>query len=92
MANILPEQKNIFRAFKETPLSKVKVIVIGQDPYHTYCEEVPVANGLSFSINEEIKDLFFQPPSLRNILTEIENDIYPMTFIPERLALSYKEA
>lgn len=65
---------------------------MGQDPYHSLCENIPVANGLSFSINEDIKDVFFQPPSLRNILTEIENDIYPMTFIPERLALSYKEA
>ena len=82
----------MFRAFKETPLNKINVVVLGQDPYHSICEGVPVANGLSFSINEEIKDVFFQPPSLRNILTEIENDIYPMTFIPERLALSYKEA
>jgi len=82
----------MFRAFKETPLSKVKVFICTQDPYHSLCEGIPVANGLALSINEEIKDVFFQPPSLRNILTEIENDIYPMTFIPERLALSYKEA
>lgn len=60
-------------------------------PYHSFCKDVPVANGFAFAINEDVEDPFFLPPSLRNIITEIENDIYPMSFNPERLALSYKE-
>jgi uracil-DNA glycosylase len=90
-ATIIPEQKNIFRAFKETPLDQVKVVICAQDPFHTFVGDVPVANGLAFSINEDVKDVFFLPPSLRNILSEIQNDVYPMSFDPERLALNYKE-
>lgn len=90
-ATIVPEQKNLFRAFKETPLDQVKVLVLGQDPYHSFAGDVPVANGLAFSINEDVKDVFFLPPSLRNILSEIQNDVYPMSFDPERLSLNYKE-
>lgn len=88
---IFPEQSNIFRAFKSTPLDQVKVVVIGQDPYHNEVNEVPVANGFSFAINEKIDDPFFLPPSLRNILAEIQNDVFPMSFDPERLALTYAQ-
>lgn len=89
---IFPEQKNIFRAFKETPYENVKVVVLGQDVYYNEVDEVPVANGLCFSINENIKDPFFIPPSLRNILSEVETDTFPAYFNPERLSLTYKEA
>lgn len=88
---IFPEQSNIFRAFKSTPLDQVKVVICGMDPYHSVVNEVPVANGFSFAINEKIDDPFFLPPSLRNILAEIQNDVFPMNFDPERLALTYAE-
>lgn len=88
---IFPEQQNIFRAFKSTPLDQVKVVVISQDPYYTEVNDVPVANGFCFAINEKIDEPFFLPPSLRNILTEIQNDVFPMSFDPERLALTYAQ-
>ena len=64
---IYPEPKNIFNAFNLCPLSKVKVVIIGQDPYH----EPGQAHGLCFSVQNGI-DL---PPSLINIYKEIESDI-----------------
>lgn len=65
--DIYPEAKNTFRAFKLTPFSLVRVVIIGQDPYHT----PGVADGLSFSSKKENI-----PPSLMNIYTEIYNDCY----------------
>lgn len=65
--------------------------MLGQDVYYTEVNDVPVANGFSFAINEKIDDPFFLPPSLRNILAEIQNDVFPMSFDPERLALTYAE-
>ena len=59
--------KNIFRAFNLTPFNQVKVVIIGQDPYHGDGQ----AHGLSFSVNEGV-DI---PPSLRNIFKEIESDL-----------------
>ncbi|HUD20319.1 MAG TPA: uracil-DNA glycosylase [Patescibacteria group bacterium] len=64
---VYPAPGNIFRAFDLTPLDKVKVVIIGQDPYHGKNQ----ANGLSFSVNKGI-DL---PPSLQNIYKEIQNDL-----------------
>ncbi len=64
---IYPEPKNIFNAFNLCPLDKVKVVIIGQDPYH----EPGQAHGLCFSVENGI-DL---PPSLINIYKEIESDI-----------------
>lgn len=64
---IYPEPKNIFNAFNLCPLSKVKVVIIGQDPYH----EPGQAHGLCFSVESGV-DL---PPSLINIYKEIESDI-----------------
>ena len=58
---------DIFAAFNKTPLDKVKVVILGQDPYHNPNE----ANGLAFSVNEGIK----LPPSLRNIFKELESDL-----------------
>jgi uracil-DNA glycosylase len=60
---VYPAQENIFNAFALTPLSKVKVVILGQDPYHGEGQ----SHGLSFSVPEGIKI----PPSLRNIYKEI---------------------
>lgn len=65
--NIFPEPKNIFKAFELTPFSRVKVIILGQDPYHDSGQ----AHGLSFSVPENIA----LPPSLKNIYKEIESDL-----------------
>jgi uracil-DNA glycosylase len=64
---IYPNPKNIFRAFDLSPFNKVKVVIIGQDPYHGKSQ----ANGLAFAVHENI----LIPPSLRNIFREIENDL-----------------
>lgn len=63
-----PLQKNIFAAFDNTSYEDVKVVIIGQDPYHGEGE----ANGFAFSVNDGIKI----PPSLRNIYKELENDLH----------------
>tara|TARA_A100001388_G_scaffold44504_1_gene29017 strand:+ start:4449 stop:5108 length:660 start_codon:yes stop_codon:yes gene_type:complete len=64
---VLPEPKNFFRAFDLCELNKVKVVIIGQDPYHT----PGVPNGLAFSVNKNQK----LPPSLINIYRELESDL-----------------
>ena len=66
-----PPRKLLFNAFKLTPLSKVKVVIIGQDPYH----EPGQAMGLSFSVPSTVK----VPPSLINIYKEIADE-YDTTF------------
>ena len=63
---IYPEKENLFRAFKETKLDDVKVVILGQDPYHEECQ----ATGLAFSVPGGLK----LPPSLKNIYQEIENE------------------
>ena len=62
-----PKYENIFNALKLTPYSKVKVVIIGQDPYHGEGE----AHGLSFSVQKGIK----LPPSLQNIFKELYDDL-----------------
>ncbi len=64
---IYPEEKNIFNAFKLTPYNEVKVIILGQDPYHGEGE----AHGLSFSVQKGKKI----PPSLKNIYKELYTDL-----------------
>lgn len=64
---IYPHGKNIFRAFELCPFDKVKVVIIGQDPYHGPGQ----ANGLCFSVNDGVP----LPPSLQNIYKEIETDL-----------------
>lgn len=64
---IYPEYEHIFDAFRYTDYDKVKVVILGQDPYHGEGE----AHGLSFSVREGVK----MPPSLRNIFKELEDDI-----------------
>lgn len=62
-----PPRHQIFRAIELTPFEKVKVVIIGQDPYHNDYQ----ANGLSFSVNESVA----APPSLRNIFQELHSDL-----------------
>lgn len=64
---IYPKGKDIFRAFDECPFNEVKVVILGQDPYHGPGQ----ANGLCFSVHEGITF----PPSLVNIFKEIKNDL-----------------
>ena len=64
---IYPPSDQIFSAFDLTPFDKVKVVIIGQDPYHGEAQ----AHGLSFSVNKGIA----VPPSLRNIYKELVSDI-----------------
>lgn len=64
---IYPPGPSIFEAFNKTPFDKVKVVLIGQDPYHGHGQ----AHGLCFSVPDGIAF----PPSLQNILTELKNDI-----------------
>lgn len=64
---IYPKMSEIFKAFQETPYDKVKVVIIGQDPYHGENE----AEGLSFSVKNGIA----KPPSLMNIFTELRDDL-----------------
>ncbi len=65
---IYPPADDIFNAFHFTPLSKVKVLLLGQDPYHNEHQ----AHGLSFSVLPEQKDI---PPSLQNIYKELRDDM-----------------
>lgn len=64
---IYPPGKQIFAAFNYTPFHNVKVVILGQDPYHGAGQ----ANGLCFSVSDGIK----QPPSLQNIFKEINVDV-----------------
>lgn len=64
---VFPNPKDIFKAFSLTPFSKVRVVILGQDPYHDDGQ----ACGLSFSVPEGVT----VPPSLKNIYKEIERDI-----------------
>jgi uracil-DNA glycosylase len=64
---IFPKGSNIFAAFDKTPFDKVKVVILGQDPYHGTGQ----AHGLSFSVLENQSF----PPSLRNIFKELKNDL-----------------
>lgn len=67
---VYPPIEEIWTAFEWTPYKDVKVVIIGQDPYHGPNQ----AHGLSFSVKETVKI----PPSLRNIYKELENDLkYP---------------
>ena len=77
---VLPEPKNFFRAFDLCELNKVKVVIIGQDPYHT----PGVPNGLAFSVNKNQK----LPPSLINIFREIESDLGVKNYIGDLSAWS----
>jgi uracil-DNA glycosylase len=64
---IYPKGSQIFNAFEKTPFDKVKVVILGQDPYH----EPGQAHGLCFSVNDGIA----LPPSLQNIYKELQDDL-----------------
>ena len=64
---VFPPGGQIFRAFELTPVPQVKVVILGQDPYHGPGQ----AHGLSFSVPENMP----APPSLKNIFKEIETDL-----------------
>ncbi len=65
---VYPPADDIFNAFHFTPLADVKVLILGQDPYHN----VNQAHGLSFSVKPEQKEI---PPSLQNIYKELHDDL-----------------
>ena len=62
-----PPKDHIFREIELTPFDEVKVVIIGQDPYHNDNQ----ANGLCFSVSDKVK----APPSLKNIFKELEDDL-----------------
>ena len=62
-----PPKDQVFRAIELTPFDEVKVVIIGQDPYHNDNQ----ANGLCFSVSDKVK----APPSLKNIFKELEDDL-----------------
>jgi uracil-DNA glycosylase len=64
---VYPPRDLVFNAFKKTPFDKVKVVIVGQDPYHNPGQ----AHGLSFSVPRGIP----QPPSLKNIFKELKEDL-----------------
>lgn len=64
---VFPPRNKIFNAFSTTPIENLKVVILGQDPYHGLGQ----AQGLSFSTPSEIKN----PPSMQNILKEINEDL-----------------
>lgn len=64
---VFPPEKDVFNAFRYTPLEKVKVVLLGQDPYHDDHQ----AHGLCFSVRPGIKP----PPSLRNMYKELKDDL-----------------
>ena len=63
---VFPQGKNIFNAFNLCPFDKLKVVILGQDPYHG----INQANGLCFSVNKGV----MVPPSLKNIYKELRNN------------------
>lgn len=65
--NIFPAEQNVFAALKMTPFNKVKVLLLGQDPYHDEGQ----AHGLCFSVRRGVPP----PPSLVNIYKELQNDV-----------------
>ena len=64
---LCPKKENIFKAFEKTNFTNLKIVILGQDPYHGPEQ----AHGLSFSVRDPIK----MPPSLRNIFKELNNDL-----------------
>ena len=64
---IYPKQNEVFNAFRYTSFDDVKVVILGQDPYHGPNQ----AEGLSFSVSNEV----IKPPSLKNIFKELESDL-----------------
>lgn len=69
---IFPLEKDVFSAFEYVDIAEVKVVILGQDPYHGLGKQgQPQAHGLAFSVNKGIKT----PPSLVNIYKELNSDV-----------------
>ena len=70
---VFPKREEIFNAFKLTPFEKIKVCIVGQDPFPGLCRKtkIPYANGLAFSVNRGCTI----PASLKNIFKELKNDL-----------------
>ena len=66
-ATVYPAMEDIYSTFREVPIEKVKVVILGQDPYH----QPGQAHGMAFSVREGV----IKPPSLQNIYKEIEADL-----------------
>lgn len=64
---VYPKQTEVFNAFRYTDFDNLKVVILGQDPYHGHNQ----AEGLSFSVSDEV----LKPPSLKNIFKELESDL-----------------
>ena len=73
---ITPFDKNCFKAFKECPFDKVKVVIIGQDPYPNIINNHFEADGLAFSYTKSNADDNHVPKSLNVILREVQRDVY----------------
>lgn len=67
VGEVFPPREQIYTAFELTPLENVKVVILGQDPYHGKGQ----SHGLAFSVNDGVKI----PPSLRNMYKELESDL-----------------
>ncbi|MFN2284248.1 MAG: uracil-DNA glycosylase family protein, partial [Anaerolineae bacterium] len=65
---VYPPPERVFYALKMTPFDAVRVVIVGQDPYHGPGQ----ADGMAFSVPEGVK----APPSLRNIFKEVQRDVY----------------
>jgi len=76
---IYPQSSRIFNAFEKTPVNSVKVVILGQDPYHGPSQ----AHGLCFSVPDGIQ----APPSLQNIFKEMQTDL--SIPLPKRTNLEY---
>src|SRR3989344_1266377 len=75
---VYPHPKHVFRCFDETPFDSVKVVILGQDPYHGAGQ----ANGLCFAVNPDVRP----PPSLQNIFKELESNLgHPVSHDPDLL-------
>ena len=75
-AAIYPKPADVFRAFDLCPFERVKVVILGQDPYHGHAQ----ANGLCFAVHQGIQT----PPSLQNIFKELEVDLgHPVDHDPD---------
>lgn len=82
LAEIYPSSDKIYKAFEVTPYKKVKIVILGQDPYPT----AGMAMGLSFSIPPGSRKV---PPSLVNIFKEIENDVYNGLYLDKNPDLTH---